>query len=103
VLSCDSEGGVCTGDVEATIRVRQELVVRRGDTRSVAHVRTRTVRLTSIGFAIAPGYSTSVRADLSPQNLTLLSHFGNGPLDVMLTGRGFSSRVVTLKPVRRHT
>jgi len=102
-LSCDNEGGICTGDVEATIRVREELVVRRGDTRSVSYDRTRTVRLTSIRFAIAPGYSTALRAVLSPQNLTLLSHLGDGPLDVTLTGRGFSSRVVTLEPVRRRT
>jgi secreted trypsin-like serine protease len=103
VLSCDSEGGVCTGDVEATIRVREELLVRRGDTPSVSYVRTRTVRLASVRFAIAPGYSTAVRAALSPRNLTLLSHFGNGPLDVMLTGRGLRSRVVTLARVRRRT
>lgn len=103
VLSCDSEGGVCTGDVAATIRVREWLVVRRGETRSVSDDRTRTVRLTAISFAIAPGYSTDVRSVLSQQNLTLLSHLGNGPLDVALTGRGFSSRVVTLEPLRRRT
>jgi secreted trypsin-like serine protease len=103
VLSCDSEGGVCTGDVAATIRVREWLVVRRGETRSVSDDRTRTVRLTAISFAIAPGYSTDVRSVLSQQNLTLLSHLGNGPLDVALTGRGFSSRVVTLEPFRRRT
>jgi secreted trypsin-like serine protease len=98
VLSCDSEGGVCTGDVAATIRVREWLVVRRGETRSVSDDRTRTVRLTAVSFVIAPGYSTDVRSVLSQQNLTLLSHLGNGPLDVALTGRGFSSRVVTLEP-----
>ncbi len=103
VLSCDDEGGVCTGGVEATIRLREKLVVRRGDTRSVLYDRTRTVRLTSVGFAIAPGYSTAVRAALSPQNRALLSHLGNVPLDVTLTGRGFSSRVVTLEPARRST
>jgi secreted trypsin-like serine protease len=103
VLSCDNEGGVCTGGVVARIRVREKLVVRRGDTRSVLYNRTRTVRLTSIGFAIAPGYSTHVRAALSPQNRTLLSRLGNVPLDVTLTGPGFSSRVVTLEPARRST
>ncbi len=103
MLSCDSEGGVCTGDVAATIRVREWLVVRRGETRSVSDDRTRTVRLTAVSFAIAPGYSTDVRSVLSQQNLTLLSHLGNGPLDVALTGRGFSSRVVTLEPFRRRT
>jgi hypothetical protein len=101
VLTCDGEGGVCTGDVEATIRAREELVLRRGATRRVLGVRTRTVRLTSISFAIAPGYSTTVRSAISPRSLTLLSRIGNRPLDVMLTGRGFSSRLVTLQPVRR--
>lgn len=103
VLSCDNDGGICTGDVEATIRVREKLVVRRGDTRGLSYDRTRTVRLTSIRFAIAPGDRTAVRAVLSAQNLTLLSHLGDGPLNVTLTGRGFSSCVVTLKPVRRRT
>ncbi|HTR73371.1 MAG TPA: hypothetical protein VMG80_07220, partial [Solirubrobacteraceae bacterium] len=103
VLSCDDEGGVCTGGVKATIRVREKLVARRGGTRSVLYDRTRTVRLTSVGFAIAPGYSTDVRAALSPQNRALLSRLGNVPLDVTLTGRGFSSRVVTLEPARRST
>jgi secreted trypsin-like serine protease len=103
VLSCDDEGGVCTGDVDATIRVREKLVVRHGDTRSVLYDRARTVRLTSVGFAIAPGYSTTVRAALSQQNRALLSSLGNVPLDVTLTGRGFSSRVVTLEPAQRPT
>jgi hypothetical protein len=102
-LSCDDEGGVCTGDVEATVGVREKLVVRRDGTRTVLYDRSRTVRLTSVGFAIAPGYSTTVSAALSPQNRTLLSRLGNAPLDVALTGRGFSSRVVTLEPVRRPT
>ena len=101
VLSCDDEGGACTGDVEATIGVREKLVVRRDDT--LLYERTRTVRLTSVSFAIAPGYSTAVRAALSPQNRALLSSLGNVPLDVTLTGRGFSSRVVTLEPARRST
>jgi hypothetical protein len=102
-LSCDDEGGACTGDVEATIRVREKLIVRRDDTRSVLYDRTHIVRLTSVGFAIAPGYSTVVRAALSPQNRALLSSLGNVPLDVTLTGRGFSSRVVTLEPARGST
>jgi trypsin len=101
VLSCDREGGACVGDVAATIGVREELVERRDDTRSALYERTRTVRLTSVGFAIAPGYSTAVRVALSPQNRALLSRLGNVPLDVTLAGRGFSSRVVTLEPARR--
>lgn len=95
VLSCDDEGGACTGDVEAMIRVRERLVVRRGATRGVLYDRTRTVRLTAVSFAIAPGYSTAVRAALSPQNRVLLSRLGNAPLDVTLMGRGFSSRVAS--------
>lgn len=102
-LGCDDEGGACTGDVEATIRVRERLVVRRDDTRSVLYDRTRTVRLTSVGFAIAPGYSTAVHVALSPKNRALLSSLGNVPLDVTLTGRGFSSHVVTLEPAQRST
>jgi hypothetical protein len=47
------------------------------------------MRLASIGFAIAPGYSTAISAVLSPQNLTPLAHLDNRPLDVTLTGRGF--------------
>ncbi len=103
VLSCDGEGGTCTGDVDATIKVREELVVRRDHTRSVLYDRTRTVRLTSVGFAIAPGYSTTVHTAISPQNRALLSRLGNMPLDVTLAGQGFSSRVVTLEPARRST
>ena len=37
-------------------------------------------------FAIAPGASAVVRSSLSPQNRTLLSRLGGGPLDVMLSG-----------------
>jgi secreted trypsin-like serine protease len=96
VLSCDGEGGVCDGDVEASIRAREELVLRRGATRRVLDVRTRTVRLASISFAIAPGYSTAIRAALSPPGLRLLSRIGNGTLEVTLSGRGFSSRLVRL-------
>ncbi|MGH2904663.1 MAG: S1 family peptidase [Solirubrobacteraceae bacterium] len=101
VLNCDKEGGVCTGEVQATIGVREKLVVRRGDTRGVLYDRSRRVRLASVGFAIAPGYSTTIRSSLSPRNLALLARLGNAPLDVTLAGRGFSSRVVTLEPARR--
>lgn len=103
VLSCDVEGGVCTGDVDATIRVRERLVPRRRYTRRMLYARTRTVRLTSVGFAIAPGYSTTVHAPMSSQNWALLTQLGNGPLDVELSGRGFSSHVVTLEAARRRT
>ena len=103
MLSCDNEGGVCAGDVEATIRVREKLVVERGNTRSVTDIGTRTVRLASVSFAIAPGYSTTARAVLSPRARALLSRLGNRPLGVTLTGRGFSSRVVRLEPTRRQT
>jgi secreted trypsin-like serine protease len=100
VLTCDNEGGICSGHVDATIRVREKLILRRGDSRTVLHASTRTVRLTSVGFVIVPGYSTAVRAVLSPQNLALLSRLGRVPLEVLLSGPGFSSRVVRMEPDR---
>jgi secreted trypsin-like serine protease len=97
VLACDSEGGVCTGDAEAMVTVREELIARRNGRRTVS-TRTRKVKLANVDFAIAPGASTSVRSSLSAENRTLLSRLGGGPLDVMLSGRGVTHRVVTLKP-----
>jgi len=97
VLACDGEGGVCTGDAEATVTVREELIARRNGRRTVS-TRTRKVKLANVDFAIAPGASTSVRSSLSAENRTLLSRLGGGPLDVMLSGRGVTHRVVTLKP-----
>lgn len=97
VLACDSEGGVCTGDAEAMVTVREELIARRNGRRTVS-TRTRKVKLANVQFAIAPGASTSVRSSLSAENRTLLSRLGGGPLDVMLSGRGVTHRVVALKP-----
>jgi hypothetical protein len=98
VLACDGEGGVCTGNAEMTVPVREELIARRDGRRRTVSTRTRKVTLTTVEFAIAPGASTLVRSSLSSQNRTLLSRLGGGPLDVMLSGRGVAHRVVTLEP-----
>jgi elastase-1 len=98
-LACDSEGGVCTGDAEVTVTVDEKLIARRGRTRTVS-TRTLRVTLAKVLFAIAPGASTLVRSGLSPQNRTLLSRLGGGPLDVMLMGRGIAHRVIVLQSPR---
>lgn len=95
---CDGEGGVCSGDVQASIMVREELIARRDGSRQIVSRRTLKVRLANVGFAIAPGASISVRSTLSSQNRTLLSRVGGGSLDVMLSGRGVTHRIVTLEP-----
>jgi hypothetical protein len=97
VLACDGEGGGCTGDAKATIKVREELIARR-DGRQTVSTRTLRATLANVPFAIAPGSSILVRSRLSPQNRTLLSRLGGGPLDVMLSGRGVLHRIVTLEP-----
>ncbi len=97
VLDCDSEGGVCTGVAQPTITVREELISRRGARQTVSR-RILSVRLANTLFTIAPGASISVRSRLSPQNRTLLSHLGDAPLDVTLTGRGITRHVVRLEP-----
>lgn len=56
------------------------------------------VRLANVVFALAPGASTSVRSSLSAESRTLLSRLGGGPLEVILSGRGVTHRVVTLQP-----
>ncbi len=98
VLTCDGEGGVCNGDAEAIVTVRDELIARRDGRRTVVSTRTLKVTLANVEFAIAPGASTLVRSSLSAQDRTLLSRLGGGPLDVMLSGRGVTHRVVTLEP-----
>jgi hypothetical protein len=97
VLACDGEGGVCTGNAEAIVRVRERLIARRNGRWTVS-TRILRVRLANVQFALAPGASTSVRSSLSAEGRTLLSRLGGGPLDVMLSGRGVTHRVVTLKP-----
>jgi secreted trypsin-like serine protease len=97
VLACDGEGGVCTGDAEATITVRERHIVRSDGRLTVSSTRTFRATLAKVVFAIAPGASTVVRSELSPQNRTLLSRLGGGPLDVLLSGQGFTRRVVTLE------
>jgi secreted trypsin-like serine protease len=98
VLACDGEGGVCSGEAEATVRVRVELIARRGGSRLIVSRRTRRVTLANVNFAIAPGASVSVRSALSPQNRALLSRLGRGPLEMTLSGRGVGRRVITLEP-----
>jgi secreted trypsin-like serine protease len=98
VLACDGEGGVCSGEAEATVTVRVELIARRGASRQVVSRRTRKVTLANVDFAIAPGASVSDSSPLSPQNRALLSRLGGGPLEVTLSGRGVTHRVITLEP-----
>jgi Trypsin len=100
VIACDGEGGVCTGDAEATIVVRERRIVRSDGRLSVSPTRTLRATLAKVVFAIAPGASTVVSSELSPQNRTLLSRL-DGPLDVLLSGRGITSHVVTLEPTGR--
>ena len=96
VLACDSEGGACNGDAEASITVREERIVRRDGSQTVfTHILT--AKLANVRFALAAGASTVVRSRLSVQNRPLLSHLGGGRLDVMLTGRGIAHRVVMLE------
>jgi hypothetical protein len=97
VLSCDSEGGTCNGSVDAAIRVREELVVRRYGIRTIS-TSTHRVTLASAVFAIAAGASTTIRSHLSPEDQMLLSHLGHRALHVLLTGRGIAQHVATLQP-----
>jgi hypothetical protein len=99
VLACDGEGGVCTGNAEAIVTVRERLIARRGGRLTVS-TRILRVRLANVVFALAPGASTSVRSSLSAESRTLLSRLGGGPLEVMLSGRGVTHRIVTLEPRR---
>ncbi len=100
VLVCDREGGgVCAGNAEVTVTVREELIARRGSVRTVSR-RTLRVKLANVLFALAPGASTVVRARLSTQNRALLSHLGGRPFDVTLTGRGIAHRVVAVRVAR---
>ncbi len=98
VLACDGEGGVCSGEAEATVTVRVELIARRGGSRQIVSRRTRKVTLANVDFAIAPGASVSDSSPLSPQNRALLSRLGGGPLDVTLSGRGVTTASLRLSP-----
>ena len=60
VLACDSEGGVCSGNAQATITVRVEIIARR-DGRQIASRRILfKEKLANVTFAIAPGASISL-------------------------------------------
>jgi secreted trypsin-like serine protease len=100
VLACDSEGGVCNGEAEAKVHLREEHIARL-DGRQTVSTRGLEVTLASVDFSIAPGASVTVHPRLSSENRTLLSDLGNGPLDVMLTGRGVIHRVIRLEPAGR--
>jgi hypothetical protein len=97
VLACDGEGGVCSGDAEATITVREERIVR-SDGRQTVSTRILRVRLVKVGFAIAPGASVSVSSALSAQGSALLARLRGHTLAVTLAGPGVARRVVVLGP-----
>jgi len=97
VLACDSEGGVCSGNAQMTITVREELIARRAGRQTVFR-RTQRAKLANVTFAIAPGASISLSSALSSQSRTLLSRLGGRKLEVMLSGRGVINRIVTLAP-----
>jgi secreted trypsin-like serine protease len=96
VLACDREGGVCSGDVEATITVREERIAR-SDGRQTVSTRILRVRLAKVGFAIAPGASVSASSALSSQGSALLARFHGRTLAVTLAGPGVARRVVVLR------
>lgn len=100
VLTCDGEGGVCSGDAEASVKVRARRVLRSGGRLTVLSTRTFRATLANVTFAIAPGASTAVSSELSAQNRTLLSRLGGGPLSVLLSGQGIARHAVTLETGR---
>jgi secreted trypsin-like serine protease len=97
VLACDSEGGVCNGEAEASIKVRERLTALRAGRRMTVSARTLKVALATVVFGLAPGASVTSRSLLSAQSRQLLSRLGAGPLDVLLSGRGLARHVVSLK------
>jgi secreted trypsin-like serine protease len=98
VLACDSEGGVCSGNAQATIAVRVEIIARR-DGRQIASRRIFfKEKLANVTFAIAPGASISLSSALSAKSRKLLSLLRGRKLEVMLSGQGVANRVVTLAP-----
>jgi secreted trypsin-like serine protease len=96
VLSCNSEGGVCEGDAEASITVRERLIARRAGVRRVLSTRTVKLKLADIAFGIAAGASITARATLSAEDRAMLSRIGAGSRDVVLSGRGVSYGVVVV-------
>ncbi len=95
VLMCESDGGACNGEAQAIIKVREVRTVRLG-TRQTVSTHRLAVALASVQFSIAPGASVAVHSTLSPANRTLLARLGAGPLEVMVSGRDVTHRVVTL-------
>jgi secreted trypsin-like serine protease len=102
VLSCDTEGGACNGDAEATVMVRVRLVMRRRGARAkTLSTHIFRVSLASVAFGIAPGASVSSRSRLSARNRQLLSRLGGRPFDVVLGGRGVAPQAVRLQAAAR--
>jgi len=97
VLVCDSEGGVCSGNAQATITVRVRIIARRGGSQTVSR-RILRAKLANVTFVIAPGASLSLSSALSAQSRTLLSRLSGRSFEVMLSGRGVINRIVTLAP-----
>ncbi len=96
VVGCDAEGGTCTGEVEASVTVRETILRRRGSRRSTSTLTRRAVLLKA-SFGVASGASAAIRSTLSPSNRALLSRLGGGPLDVLISGSGVAARVATVK------
>jgi hypothetical protein len=96
VLMCESEAGACNGEAQAIVKVREERIVRLGGRQTVS-TRRLEVALASVEFSIAPGASVAVHSRLSSENRALLARLGAGPLEVMLSGRGVTRRVITLE------
>ena len=94
-ISCDGEGGVCTGAADATVTLRETRITRRGggQTRST---RARAVRLISSSFSIAPGASIVARSRLSKADIALLSRLDGASIDAALTGSGLAEGVLRL-------
>jgi len=100
VLDCDSHGGTCTGAVQASITVREQLTLEQNGVRTIS-TQIRRAILASASFAIASGASVVIGSKLSSQNRALLSHLRGRRLDVSLTGSGVARRVLAVGAVRR--
>ncbi len=94
-ISCDAEGGVCTGTADVTVAVRETLITRRGagQTRST---RARKLRLISSSFSIAPGAGIVARSRLSRRDTALLAHLGGAQIGARLSGQGVADGVLTV-------
>ena len=94
-LSCDSQGGLCSGTADATVTVHVRLI-KTLDGRTTMSTHTHDLTLTRVAFTIASGANVVIHSSLSTQSHTLLSRLGTGPLDVTFAGQGLMPRVVRL-------